>query len=441
MKIVSQYGIDGESASAIAASVETAIREHRLSAGAPLPTVRALADALRVSPTTVSAAYRLLRTRGLVHAKGRNGTRVSHRPPLPVRPAAVVPAHLRDLANGNPDPALLPPLGDVLARLEPSLRLYGERTNRQDLLKLAARRFADDGVPRGPIAVVGGALDGIERVLQARVRPGDRIAVEDPGYTGVLDLVAALGLVPEPYAVDDAGPVGDDLARALAAGSKAVIVTPRAQNPIGAALDAKRARELRALLARHDDVLVVEDDHAGPVAGVPAVSLCQKRGAWAVVRSVSKSLGPDLRVALLTGDDATIARVEGRQSVGTGWVSHLLQEMVVALWSDRSTEMLLRRAAETYTERRDALVHALAAHGIEAHGRSGMNVWVPVAEEAAAVTALAEAGWAVRAGERYRLRARPAIRITIATLKPAEAEQLAADIARIVAPQRRTASA
>src|SRR5260370_29173509 len=94
MNMVSQYGIGGESASAIATSVETAIREHRLGAGAALPTVRALAEALRVSPTTVSAAYRLLRTRGLVHAKGRNGTRVSHRPPLPIRPAAIGPSHI-----------------------------------------------------------------------------------------------------------------------------------------------------------------------------------------------------------------------------------------------------------------------------------------------------------------------------------------------------------
>jgi hypothetical protein len=47
----------------------------------------------------------------------------------------------------------------------------------------------------------------------------------------------------------------------------------------------------------------------------------------------------------------------------------------------------------------------------------------------------------VRAGERYRLRARPAIRITIATLAPAEAREVAAAVARVVAPERRTAPA
>jgi DNA-binding transcriptional MocR family regulator len=441
VKLLAQYGIRGAGTSDIVTSVETAIREGRLVAGASLPTVRALADGLHVSPTTVAAAYRALRARGLVHAQGRRGTRVSPRPPLPLRALAPAPAHLRDLSLGNPDVALLPSLQRPLAALARRSGLYGEPANRPALLALARTQLEADGLPHDQIAVVGGALDGIERVLQAHLRAGDRVAVEDPGYVAVFDLVAALGLIAEPVAVDDAGPVPDALARALRHGAEAFILTPRAQNPTGAAVDAGRAAELRRALARHPDVLVVEDDHAGPVAGVPAVSVCHERVRWAILRSVSKSLGPDLRLAILAGDPTTVARVEGRQSVGTGWVSHLLQDLVIALWSDAATAAALERAAAAYAERRAALVRALAAHGIPAGARSGLNVWVPVPEEAAVVTGLAHEGWAVRAGERYRLRSAPAVRVTVATLGPRDAGRLAAACARILRPAARRASA
>jgi DNA-binding transcriptional MocR family regulator len=218
------------------------------------------------------------------------------------------------------------------------------------------------------------------------------------------------------------------------------LLTPRAQNPFGSALDERRVRELRAVLDRHPGVLVVEDDHAGPVSGAPAVTLCPRAGHWAVVRSVSKSLGPDLRLAIVAGDASTIARVEGRQRLGVGWVSQILQRAVVALASDRGVTARFAAAAAAYTMRRQALIAALAARGIPAFGRSGLNVWVPVAEETAVVAALAERGWAVRAGETYRLQSPPAIRITTASLKPNEAERLAEDLAAGLHPGRAAAA-
>jgi DNA-binding transcriptional MocR family regulator len=350
----------------------------------------------------------------------------------------VIPAGVRDLITGSPDPALLPPLAPALAHLNLRPRLYGEGTNIPALVEAAGREFAADGIPSAPIAVVSGALDGIERVLNAHLRPGDRVAVEDPGYAALLDLLKAMGLGAIPMRLDDLGVLPGELLSALEAGAQACVLTPRAQNPSGAAFAARRVAQLRRILGEHPRVLAIEDDHAGPIAGVRALTvMTADHPHWAIVRSVSKSLGPDLRLAVMTGDAMTIARVEGRQSLGAGWVSHILQQVVLNLWSDPKVAKLLDKASAAYTARRTAMVAALARHGIAAHGRSGLNVWAPVPEEQAVVQSMQAAGWGVIAGERYRIKSPPAIRITISRLGPGDAERIAADLARSLQPERR----
>ena len=424
--IVQTY-ISGDSSVNIASSVESAVAAGRLSAAELLPPVRSLAAQLRVSPATVAAAYRLLRERGVVVADGRRGTRVRSASPIAVPRAVPLPDDVVDLSNGNPDPRLLP----RLPALDLEQRLYGDELNDPRLIELAREQFRADRIDATHVSVVSGALDGIERVLREHLRAGDRVVVEDPCFTGILDLINALSLIAVPVPVDDEGLLPAPLRGAIRSAS-AVIVTSRAQNPTGAALSPRRARELRTILAARRELLVIEDDHAGAVAGAPYLSLLDKsRDRWAVVRSVSKSLGPDLRVALLASDAQTHARVEGRQTLGVRWVSHILQRLVVALWRDRAPA----RAGRTYAIRRTALLRELAARGIPAHGASGLNVWIPVAEESATVQALLHAGWAVKAGERYRIASRPAIRVTIASLEPADAARFAEDLADALAPQ------
>ena len=93
----------------------------------------------------------------------------------------------------------------------------------------------------------------------------------------------------------------------------------------------------------------------------------------------------------------------------------------------------LTQAAQTYEMRREALRTALCEHGFETVGRSGFNLWLPVAEETPVVQALAASGWAVAAGERFRIKSAPGIRITVSTLEPEEAKRLASDIAGAIA--------
>ena len=74
-----------------------------------------------------------------------------------------------------------------------------------ELAALASRQLRADGIPSDSLCIVSGALDGIARVLEARLRPGDRVAVENPGYAAMFDLLRARGLGLEPVAVDERG--------------------------------------------------------------------------------------------------------------------------------------------------------------------------------------------------------------------------------------------
>ncbi|MFE1862131.1 aminotransferase class I/II-fold pyridoxal phosphate-dependent enzyme [Streptomyces anandii] len=436
--MLGEYRIEGRRATEIAASVERAVGSGDLEPGQLLPPMRELAVDLGVNPNTVAAAYRVLRERGVIETAGRRGSRVRPAPATTGREniRVDVPEGVRDVSNGNPDPALLPRLAPAFAAAaehgdrEPVL--YGHAPVDPEFARRARAALDADGVPDGPVAVVSGALDGVERVLAAHLKPGDTVAVEDPGWGSVLDLIPALGLRTAPVGVDDEGPVPDDVRRALEGGARALIVTDRAQNPTGATLSATRARALRSVLGAHPGTLLIEDDHGHGIVDSPLHPLAGVTRHWAFVRSVAKAYGPDLRVAVLTGDVVTVDRVRGRQRLGPGWVSLLLQRAVVHLWAAGTPAA--REVASAYRERREALIGALAQRGVTAHGPSGMNVWVPVPDETGAVARLLHAGWAVAPGARFRVSAPPGIRITVSTLDEQETGRLADAVASALGP-------
>ncbi|MER6394206.1 aminotransferase class I/II-fold pyridoxal phosphate-dependent enzyme [Streptomyces sp. NPDC001523] len=436
--MLGDYRIAGRRASDIAASVETGIGSGALPPGTLLPPMRELAGVLGVNPNTVAAAYRTLRERGVIETDGRRGSRVRSRPASAPRDALRmdIPPGVRDVASGNPDVSLLPSLEGALTaaarRYARTPTLYGTDPIAPELAALARAGLDADGVPAGPVGLTSGALDGIERVLAAHLRPGDAVAVEDPGWGSVLDLAPALGLRVLPVAVDDEGPRPEAVARALADGARALVVTARAQNPTGAAVSAHRAGELRELLALHPEVLVLDDDHGHGIVDLPLQCLGGVTRHWALVRSTAKAYGPDLRLAVLTGDTVTMDRVRGRQRLGPGWVSRLLQYAVVELWTTGAVDAAA--VARSYGERRDGLVAALERRGVRAYGRSGMNVWVPVADETGAVARLLGAGWAVAPGARFRVESGPGVRITVSGLGVEEVAGLADAVAEAVRP-------
>jgi DNA-binding transcriptional MocR family regulator len=433
-----QYRITASSAAELVDGIESALVRGELAPGQRLASVRRLALDVGLSPVTVASAIAELRRRGVVVTEPRRGTRIGERPPIGAARAALpVPPGARNLSLGNPDPQLLPDLSQALARTELPMRLYGEPAALAELAELAREQFLADGIPGEPLCIVSGALDGIERVIEAHLRPGDSVAVENPGYAALFDLLRARGLLLEPVTIDERGMLPDALRAALERGAGAVIITPRGQNPTGAALDARRAAQLRAVLAGTPQTLVIEDDHLGPVAGSALHTTVAAAQRWAATRSVAKALGPDLRLAVLAGDRQTLARVQGRQQCGPGWVSHVLQRVVLGMWRDPAVLATIEHARATYASRRERFLRALAARGIHATGRSGLNVWLPVEDETGVVGALLQRGWVVAPGAPFRLAGSPAaIRVTIATLGEQEAARLAADLADALAPTR-----
>lgn len=436
MTELTQYRISATSAAELVRDVEEAVTSGALAPGQRLPSVRRLAADIGLSPVTVAAGLAELRRRGVVITEPRRATRIGQAPPIgSVRRPLPVPPGARDLSSGNPDPALLPHPGRALTSVELPVRLYGGPAAVPELLALARKQLREDGVPGDELCIVSGALDGIERVLQAHLRPGDRIAVENPGYAALYDLLRALGLELEPVRVDDRGMRPGELRSALSRGASAAVITPRGQNPTGATLDAERALELREVLAEFPATLVIEDDHLGAVAGSDLHTTIAGLERWAATRSVAKAIGPDLRLAILAGDSRTVARVQGRQQCGPGWVSHILQRIVLELWGDPAVQAQIARASATYAQRRERFLACLARSGVPAHGASGLNVWVPVEDEAGTVGALMQRGWVVAPGTPYRLPgSSPGIRITTATIGEQEAERLAADLAEVLAP-------
>jgi DNA-binding transcriptional MocR family regulator len=445
--VAEQYQVAGDTAAEISASIEAGVVRGDWIFGAALPPVRILAGSLHVSPATVAKAYQELRRRGVVETEGRRGTRIRSRPPVALSRSALrlpVPDDLLDLSAGEPDLRFLPPLGPALRAIAAQVgppQGYAAAATMPELIEAARPRLLAQGVPvtDAAIAVTAGTLDSIERLLLAHLKPGDAVAVEDPGWANLLDLIAALGMRPLPVAMDQQGPEPESLDAALRAGARAVVITVRAQNPTGAAVSAARAAALRELLTAHPEVLLVEDDHAAELAEQPPHCVGPVTRWWAFVRSASKPFGPDLRIAVLAGDETSVARVAGRMRIGMGWVSTLSQRLLLQLWRDPEVTELVAAAARSYATRREALRDLLRQHGVPAFGETGINVWVPVPDETHAIAALRDAGYAVAPGALFRVSAPPGIRITICPVEEPDLPALAQAIAAAIHPVTGTA--
>ncbi len=423
-------GGDDRSARGIAAVIGRMISAGSLTDGTRLPTVRDLARRLGVSPTTVSDAWRCLADVGAIETRGRNGTLV-RRPKGPGQPrryrrVTEGPGHFElDLSSGTPDPALLPDLGPIIARMSRQ-SLTSSYLDHPVLPELEA--VLTELWPFHPEAmtVVDGAMDALDRVAQYVLRLGDRVIVEHPTFPPMLDLLEQLGCVVVAIDVDADGLTVEGLRDALRLQPRALFLQPRAHNPTGVAVSATRAAALADVLVG-TDVIVVEDDHSNEISGAPLVSLGRWLPARTVhIRSFSKSHGPDLRLAAVGGAGDIVAAIANRRLLGPGWSSRILQSVLLELLRDPATGDSLAHARSSRTRTVARWSRGCSTDGGVAHpDGDGINLWMRVADERRALLRLAACGIGVAPGGPFMVRPDgDHVRVTVGLVAESDAQRV-----------------
>lgn len=404
----------------VARAVSRAIREGILTPGTKLPPVRAVASQFGLSPTTVSSAWRMLARSGTIRTEGRRGTTVADNYSGSVRYHQAMDHHrlfAQDLSTGTPDPKLLPDLEPALKQLTTTAVTGGYLDDPvvPELVEQLRMHWPYDAAQ---FMVVDGAMDALELAARTTIHFGDRVIVEDPSFPLLLDQLEMAGAEIIGVPLDEQGMRADALEVAIKKPAAAVVMQPRAHNPTGVSMTQARAKELVQVLGATDTV-VIEDDSTGPIAATPAISL----GQWLPdqtlhIRSFSKSHGPDLRLAAMSGPASLVRDIAARRQLGQGWSSRLLQRILLTLLTDGTAVARVARARTEYQQRRRAVTSALAEEGIDIAGTDGFNIWVPVANETAALVTLASQGIGAAAGAPFSVNQNHAghIRVTISSV-------------------------
>jgi DNA-binding transcriptional MocR family regulator len=419
-------------------AVEGLIGDGQLAPGTRLPTIRALARRLGVSPTTVAGAWRLMVADGSIETHGRAGTFVARpRPPRRLPWLSARPGRYRvDLSTGTPDPELLPDISAFLADL-------GGRTPAEAASYLGPVVIPEleeairAGLPFRPasVTVVDGALDALDRLMADHVRRGSTVLVEDPCFPPIAEMVELHGGRIVPVATAGHGLEPDALRSGLEARPSVMVIQPRASNPTGVSMRPDHAAALAEIAATSPDTLVIEDDSCGDIASAAPVSLASHLPERTVhIRSFSKSHGPDLRLAAVCGPADVVAGLVERRRLGPIWSPRILQQVLAGMLCDPAVASGIHAARDTYAARRARLTGELARLGIETIGDDGFNVWLPVQSERDAMVALAREGIGVAPGSPFQLRpgSRPHVRVTVS--QPlADASGVAAALAEAAA--------
>lgn len=400
-------------------AIEDAIRDGRLKPGVALPGSRALAEDLGISRNTVIAALDQLVSEGWLESEASRGTFVSPTHPArhatpPVKPGrqelgfdvpsrmtpitAAVPGAL-NLADGHAD-SRLSPTEEMAKAYQRALRRHGQdllqhgepQGNlllRQAIASWVSERHGVAVDPEQVLITMGGQMS-LQLLCPALLRPGDAVAVENPGNKAAWEVFQRQGQADViPVAVDGQGLIPEALEEALQSTRiRLIYLTPRRQFPMTVTLSPERAKRILDLAAEHR-VAVLEDDqdaefHYGDQPLLPLYSR-DTTGQVIFSSSFSRLLAPGLKVGYLILPPALVSPLARLRRDLDLHGDRVLEWSVADLLRDGEVGRHLRRARKVYAARRDHLANLLRRdlEGVVAFEvpDGGLALWVRVLDQ------------------------------------------------------------
>ena len=401
----------------LADAIRLLIVDGRLPVGARYPSERALADALRVSRTTVTAAYAQLREDGYLNARRGARSTTALPPTAPTTSPAPLTRtgtlSLADAAPSAPAAATIEAFTRAAQRLAPHLHDIGiELTGVAELRQAIAERYCARGLPTDPdeIMVTTGALHAINLVLATYARPGDRVLIEQPTYHGAISLIAASGARPVPVSMAEDGWELDAVQAAMRqlAPNLAYLIVDN-HNPTGLSLPAAGRERLARIISETRTRTIIDETICDiwldePLPPPLASYLESRRDLVITVGSMSKSFWGGLRVGWIRAERSTLAAIAAvRPTIDLG----------TAIVEQLASADLLRQADTVLPARRDMLrarrqlVSSLLQEQLPdwtaspCHG--GMSMWMrlPAPMSSALSAAASRMGLVIPAGPRF----------------------------------------
>ncbi|MBR0779333.1 PLP-dependent aminotransferase family protein [Bradyrhizobium diazoefficiens] len=404
-------GRGGTRTTDVMVAMRTRIASRAIGVGDRLPSIRSLAVAMAVSPSTVVEAYDRLAAEGLIRARRGSGFYVSPAITPPLALADVEPRRDREVdpfwvsrQSLDADPAVpkpgcgwLPPdwMPDAALRRavralgradESVLTNYGSTSGSLALRRLLLTRLAEDAIEASvdQVMLTGSGTQATDLVCRFLLRPGDTVLVDDPCYFNFRALLRAhqVKLVGVPYT-----PSGPDLAhfeQILASERPRLYITNSAlHNPTGATLSLQTAHRLLTAAAAHD-LTIIEDDIFGDFEPERSPRLAALDGLARVIRigSFSKTLSASVRCGYIAARADWVEHLVDLQvATSFGGPSPVATEIIAAVLAGGSyrkhMDELRQRLART---RRDA-ARRLQAVGLEPWlmPRGGFFLWCRLA--------------------------------------------------------------